>query len=164
MSMNSGQPIFDDALGHVEEQVSDRPLYFVWVRHGKIHWGEGWVEQRGPVRSRIPGLDDHVSFINHDLRQNNLPPMEQDNRGQLFVRTQLPLSKADSTLLFSVILGLPDKYDPESFARSLGTRTEQSFGVLNVAAHHGFEPRDQTAGLAELNELYPRQALRQSED
>jgi hypothetical protein len=41
------------------------PLH--WVQQGTVHWEQWWLDRAGPTRSHIPGLDDHLGFLNFDL-------------------------------------------------------------------------------------------------
>lgn len=56
-----------------------------WVKQGTINWGQAWVERHGQTRSRIPGLDDHISFVNHDLQRNGYPRVEKSSDGSLVI-------------------------------------------------------------------------------
>jgi hypothetical protein len=55
----------------------------VWARQGSVRWEEWWLEDHGPSRSHIPGLDEHLSFVNFDLTHNGLNPVTKAATGEL---------------------------------------------------------------------------------
>lgn len=72
-----------------------------WVRQGQLKWGEGWVAQHGYTRSHEPDLDDHISFVNHDLEANGFPRVER---------------RSDQSL----VMELPDSVDRDALGSILG--------------------------------------------
>jgi hypothetical protein len=58
-------------------------LHIAWRRQGAVRWESWWTEENGPTRSRIPNLDDHISFVNHDLQSVGFPPVTRNTLGDL---------------------------------------------------------------------------------
>jgi hypothetical protein len=56
-----------------------------WSRQGRVHWEQHWLDEHGPVRSRIPDLNDHMSFVNYDLRHNGHREVTEDDAGLLWL-------------------------------------------------------------------------------
>lgn len=52
-----------------------------WSRQGRVHWEQDWLNARGPIRTRIPDLKDHLSFVNHDLAHNGRQLVTEDDEG-----------------------------------------------------------------------------------
>lgn len=144
--------------------LEDSPLYLIWKRQGKVWWDEEWMEDRGPVRQRIPDLDDHISFANYDLKLNDLPLIETTSEGRPFVRCLAPLSKEE---LASVQVWAIDNHarpiEVDHFMKRVYERLIAVTGILDVVHHHGFEPMARTPGLEFLDSLVPRKGLRRVE-
>lgn len=56
-----------------------------WSRQGRVHWEQHWLDEFGPIRSRIPDLSDHLGFVNFDLRQNGHCEVTPDGDGLLWL-------------------------------------------------------------------------------
>ena len=102
-----------------------------WKRQGRVNWRDDWVEQHGPIRSYIPGEDDHVRFVNFDLKANGYSDIERDPTGQLWI----------------AIPGLEEKMrdlwtssDPPD---SMHPAISALIGVQQILAHHGFALTDE---------------------
>lgn len=51
-----------------------------WVKQGEIKWEKWYVEKKGYLIDKIPGLKDHISFANFDLKKNGCPPIVVDGK------------------------------------------------------------------------------------
>lgn len=159
-----------EELGH---RLADRPLYLSWTNQGKIWWNEDWLNIHGPVRERIPGFDDHVSFANFDLRQNKLPQIEVETGGRPFVSCLAPMSEEDlkevarKAALLHAQPEKPDTQQYQQYQQFMKTRVYARLavvaGVRDVVRYHGFQPSERTLGLDHLDILLPMQALRRVE-
>ena len=97
-------------------------LQVVWARQGSINWEDDWVESSGHVRSKVPGLAEHVGFANHDLARRALPPIQQTSSGDLYIEFDFDLPPAGEHSPYSSDLRRP--------------RIAQAKAIL---AYHGFE-------------------------
>jgi hypothetical protein len=147
-------------LDPLHELITPRPFYLRWHRQGKIDWNSDWVDRYGPTRSSIPGLDEHVSFANYDLRLNRLPEIETAPEGRLFVQCPLPFTAEDLALASERSLLSPPEKD--AAVQAAITCMRGVAGILNVVQHHGFDAADDTAGLRYLNSVLPREPLRRA--
>lgn len=57
----------------------------IWTAQGDVRWEPWWVERYGHTRSRIPDLEDHLSFVNFDLSRNGYRTVTRDERGRLVI-------------------------------------------------------------------------------
>jgi hypothetical protein len=48
-------------------------LNIVWTKQGTINWEDWWVKGQGHKLDKIPGLKDHISFADFDLKRNGCP-------------------------------------------------------------------------------------------
>ena len=136
------------------------PLYLAWEKQGKVHWDEEWIKQNGPVRQRIPGLDDHISFANFDLKNNGLPLIQTADSGRPFAMCFKPMTETElSELQAAVITHFDHPWQADECLKEIGSRLAAVAGLLDVVAYHGFAPATRTPGLDHLNMLLPRQEL-----
>jgi hypothetical protein len=138
------------------------PFKLRWVRQGKVTWRRDWVGAYGPSRSEIPGLDQHVGFANYDLHHNDLPTIQKDAAGQLFVMAIRPLTEAEMIEVYREVLGYIHDVNGTGAAfksRVLKPLTDLA-AVLDVVAYHGFEPAEDSPGLRYLRTLSPQTELR----
>jgi hypothetical protein len=56
-----------------------------WSKQGRVYWEQHWLDEFGPVRSRVPDLKDHLSFVNYDLGLNGRPQIVEGPDGLLWV-------------------------------------------------------------------------------
>jgi hypothetical protein len=145
----------------LDDAAADRPLYLNWERQGKLWWGEGWLEQHGPVRERIPGFSDHISFANYDLEKNGLPLIQTTAEGRPFVMCINPLDRETLGAVAALAHAwLSDQSAAESWLQThIYSALAQVSSILNVVAYHGFGPAEMTPGLGYLNVLLPRKDL-----
>ena len=47
-----------------------RTLYITWVKQGTIQWEKWYTERYGNKLQKLPSMDDHISFANFDLKNN----------------------------------------------------------------------------------------------
>jgi hypothetical protein len=153
-----------DDLG-LKKLYEDSPLYLQWSRQGKVWWHENWLRVHGPVRSKIPGLDDHIGFANYDLGVNDLPRIQTTELGQPFVICLAPLTAEGLALARArAETAFSDSRRTDLFLKDYIYRRMALVGsVLDVVHHHGFDPAIQTSGLTYLRELLPRRDLRRVE-
>ena len=64
-------------------------LVVQWVAQGKVNWNPDWTADRGYTKDSIPGLLEHVSFVNFDLASAGLPTVQRDESGQMFMDVDL---------------------------------------------------------------------------
>lgn len=147
--------------------LRDAPLYLAWEHQGKIWWNDDWLKRYGPVRSRIPGFDDHVSFANFDLGQNALPLIRQTDVGRPYVSCQSPLTASEMERVNTLAAMLhsgdtqPDVEGYQKFmTEKVYDRLGITAGVRDVVRYHGFVPAKITPGLAHLGRLAPPRELR----
>jgi hypothetical protein len=50
-----------------------------WVKQGVIRWEDWYVKEKGHRIDTIPGLKEHISFANFDLKKNGCPPIVAEN-------------------------------------------------------------------------------------
>ncbi|WP_326957542.1 hypothetical protein [Amycolatopsis sp. NBC_01286] len=142
-------------------EIEDAPLYLHWVRQGKLHWNQDWLDDHGPARSHIPGLAEHISFANYDLRLNGHPTIETDNQGRPFVTCVRPMTAQELKETHAHAIALIGRTEADAFMQAnIYRRLRRLAGMLDVVAHHGFEPAMRSAGLDYLRSVYPRQELR----
>lgn len=151
----------------LEESLADVPLYLSWTSQGKIWWNENWLRVHGPVRERIPGFDDHVSFANFDLRLNKLPRIELASEGRPFVRCLAPMSEDQLSGVAkkaALVHTAPQRLDDQGYEEFMKTRVYERLGavagVRDVVRYHGFQPAERTPGLDHLDRLLPPEDLR----
>lgn len=151
----------------LEHRLADVPLYLSWTSQGKIWWSEDWLRIHGPVRERIPGFDDHVSFANFDLRQNKLPQVELSAGGRPFVRCLAPMREEELQEVAkkaALVHATPQKLDAQQYEQFMKTQVYARLavvaGVRDVVRYHGFQPSERTPGLDHLDRLLPVQDLR----
>jgi hypothetical protein len=172
-------PEFRTGVDWLRKRLADEPLYLAWRRQGKLWWNEEWIQANGPVRQRIPGLEDHISFANFDLRQNGDPQIAMTSEGRPFVMC-IPLMSEDdlrrvSSLAIAHLLGPAGEFaeyvnDPgvrerinAIMHREVYSRLADVSGTLDVVHYHGFEPASRSIGLDYLDPLLPRKGLRRVE-
>ena len=75
-----------------------------WERQGAVRWQEWWIKQNGPTRTHIPGLDEHISFVNFDLRRLGYPSLSREVTGDLYITLPDEPMHRDNMLRASEIL------------------------------------------------------------
>lgn len=148
----------------LEHRLADVPLDLSWTSQGKIWWNEDWLRLHGPVRERIPGFDDHISFANFDLRHNKLPQIELAADGRPFVRCLAPVSEAELKEISrkaAFVTATPEKSDTQQYEQFMKTRVYERLAAVasirNIVRFHGFQPSKRTLGLDYLDRLLPAQ-------
>jgi hypothetical protein len=148
-------------VSDLDDRLADMPLYLAWERQGKVHWTEDWVRQHGPIRQRIPGLEDHISFANFDLKQNDLPQIQTTENGRPFVMCIEPMTEAElSDLQHAVVAHFSRPGQAHDCIKEVGARLAAVARLLDVVAYHGFAPAMRTQGLDHLDSVLPRQETR----
>lgn len=147
------------------QKIAERPLYLSWRRQGKVWWEESWVQQYGPVRQRIPGLDDHIGFANYDLRLNSLPQIQKNSQGRPYVICFPAMDKSElAEILDFAIIDFDRPWQVDDFMKTtVYAGMARLRGILDVVHYHGFEPAERTSGLDYLDSILPRQGLRKTE-
>lgn len=159
--------LVDGLRAELEHRLADVPLYLSWTSHGKIWWSVDWLRVHGPVRERIPGFDDHVSFANFDLRQNKLPQIELATDGRPFVRCLAPVNEEELNEVAkkgALVHATPQESNVRQYEQFMKTRVYARLAVVasvrDVVLYHGFQPSERTPGLDHLDSLLPVQDLR----
>ena len=78
------------------------------------------MQDVGHTRSRVPGLDDHISFANYDLTREGLPLVQRDSEG---VFLEIESSSESAT---PEKAGIPDVF------------WSSALRIMPVLAYHGF--------------------------
>jgi hypothetical protein len=147
------------------EMISIQPVPFMlrWVRQGKAAWRRDWVDQYGPSRTHIPGLDEHIAFANYDLELNGLPRITKDASGEPYVMAIRPLTEAEMSQVHSQIyLEFAASYNHLHnvelfFTRRVIRPLLRLASLLDSVAYHGFVPAEDSPGLREFRSLLPPQ-------
>jgi hypothetical protein len=147
------------------DRLKEAPLYLAWKRQGKVWWNDDWIEAHGPIRQRIPGLDDHISFANYDLKLNGLPQIGTTAEGRPFVMCVPPPSKSELEQVFEdAIAHFRFQWEVDAFMKEqVYERLGVVAGILDVISYHGFEPASRTPGLDYLEQMVPRKPLQRVE-
>ncbi len=125
-----------------------------WVRQGRVAWRTDWVNKYGPTRSHLPGLGEHISFANFDLKRNSLPMIELDSDGDPYVMAVRPLTEAEERETLGAMIDYFGLERANNVFRDKVVRPVVRLAmVLDLAAYHGFVPAEETPGLQRLRTL-----------